>query len=176
MFHILSVKYDVCKSWKFIIECSKRHTQNILMSEFYLVGQYGDHSVQFYSIGSTKRLLEFLQEEFGRGEETIVTKIEDEKWTRVEPYEEFVSFVEKKDLFPEICENNGITGVKKATDAFEKMRKNLGRLLPGTRDKGQLFACGECQVVFKDLKKCDEDECVCVHYCDCKTFQKVQHL
>ncbi|AHA46181.1 hypothetical protein ISTM_283 [Insectomime virus] len=110
------------------------------MSEFYLVGQYGDHSVQFYSIGSTKRLLEFLQEEFGK-EETLVTKIADGKWTRVEPYEEFVSFVEKKDLFPQISENNGITCVKKAMSAFEKMKKNLGRLPPGTRDKGQLFAC-----------------------------------
>lgn len=141
------------------------------MSEFYLVGQYGDRDTYFYSIGSTKRLLEFLQEEFGRGEETIVTKItKSGRWERVEPYEEFVSFVEDNDIFRKVLKNNGIANVKKAMLAFERMKKKLGRLSPGIRDKGELFACGECQAIFKDLKKCDKDEC------DCEAFAKVTLL
>lgn len=148
-----------------------------LMSGFYLVGQYGDRDVHFYSIGSTKRLLEFLQEEFGRGEEIIVTKItKNEGWERVEPYEEFVSFVEDNDLFRKVSKNDGITNVKKAMIAFERMKKKLGRLPPGTRDKGEVFACGECRVIFKDLKKCDKDECKCHHFCDCEAFAKVTFL
>ncbi|AMQ10654.1 hypothetical protein [Brazilian marseillevirus] len=150
------------------------------MAEFYIASVYGYSTPGFYRINSTKRLLEFLQEEFGRGEEITVAKIKDNVWLQVKPYSDFVSFVEDNDLFPEILKKNGIYKVKKAMKAFDKMKKELGRLHPmSMRSKGQLFACGECQILtMTEERKCveGEDDCECPHSCFCDGLTKVIEL
>lgn len=151
------------------------------MAEFYLVKEERIDGFEIFSIGSTKRFLRYLRDELGRNEEIVVDKItKDGKWLPVEPFEEFVSTFdedeEEDDLFSIVAENEGTYGHSGVMDAFDKMEKKLKRLAPGIRDRTLKFACMECQVLFRDTKRCGADKCICLHPCDCNNFDEINFL
>ncbi|AHA46122.1 hypothetical protein ISTM_224 [Insectomime virus] len=153
----------------------------ILMAEFYLVKEERLNGFEFFSIGSTRMLLRYLLDELGRNEEMIVNKItKTGEWVPVEPFEEFVSTFdddeEEDDLFSIVAENEGTYGHRGVMDAFDRMEQKLQRLAPGIRDRTLKFACTECQVLFRDTKRCGADKCVCLHPCDCETFYEIHFL
>ncbi|BAU80056.1 hypothetical protein A9K97_gp295 [Tokyovirus A1] len=151
------------------------------MSEFYLVSSCEERPwspPNLYALQSTKELLSFLEEFFGRGEEIFVVRItKDGKWNSVKEYDDFVDAVEEKDLFGEIYEKDGIHSVKKARSLFCAMKKKL-KTLPDVKgiEEEKLFACDECQVVTEKLTSCEDDECVCLHSCGCNKLREISFL
>lgn len=131
------------------------------MAEFYLVKEERIDGFEFFSIGSTKRFLRYLRDELGMNEEFVSTFDEDE---------------EEDDLFSIAAENGGTYGHSGVMDAFDKMEKKLKRLAPGIRDRTLKFVCMECQILFRDTKRCGADKCICLHPCDCDNFVEINFL